>query len=173
MLIENYLPNYHFREFHSIKIVSSSEDVYQQMLNCDLSQSSIIRLLFRMRGMRQRLSTINDISRLGFVKLDEKQGEEILFGIVSNRPTFSSCELIKSPSEFIKQRSDNIVKAVINFRVEKESSLNQFISTETRIWCGSSKMKKRFRIYWYFVKPFSRIVRRATLYQMKNQLKKN
>ena len=173
MLIENYLPNYYFREFHSIKIVSSSEDVYQQMLNCDLSQSSIIRLLFRMRGMRQRLSTINDISRLGFVKLDEKQGEEILFGIVSNRPTFSGCEIIKSPSEFIKLRSDNIVKAVINFRVEKESSLNQLVSTETRIWCGSNKLKKRFWIYWLFVKPFSRIVRRATLYQMKNQLKKN
>jgi hypothetical protein len=171
MLIETYLPNYHYREIHSINIISSSGDVYQQMINCDLSQSFVIRFLFWMRGMRQKLSTIKDISRLGFVKLDEKPGEEILFGIVSNRPTFSGCEIINSPSEFIKQSNDNIIKAVINLRVNSESPLNQFVSTETRVWCGSKKMKKGFQVYWFFVKPFSRIVRRLMLYQIKKQLK--
>jgi hypothetical protein len=171
MLIETYLPNYHYREFHSIKIVSSSEDVYQQVINCDLSRSRVIKFLFRMRGMRQKLSTIRDISKLGFVKLDEKPGEEILFGIISNRPTFSGCEIIKSPSEFIEHRGENIIKAVINLSVHSESSLNQIVSTETRVWCGSSKMKKGFRIYWFFVNPFSRIVRRSMLHQIKSQLK--
>lgn len=171
MLIETYLPDYHYREFHSIKIVSSSEDVYQQVINCDLSQSRVIRFLFRMRGMRQKLSTIKDISRLGFVKLDEKPGEEILFGIISNRPTFSGCEIIKSPSEFIEHRGENIIKAVMNLSVKSESSSNQIVSTETRVWCGSNKMKKGFRIYWFFVNPFSRIVRKLMLYQIKKQFK--
>ncbi len=124
-----------------------------------------------MRGMKQKLSTIKDISRLGFIKLDEKQGEEIVFGILSNRPTFSSCEIIKSPLEFIEHRSKNIIKAVINLSVYSESSSNQIVSTETRVWCGSNKMKKGFRIYWFFVNPFSRIVRKLMLYQIKSQLK--
>ena len=173
MLIETCLPDYHYREFHSIKIVSSSEDVYQQVINCDLSRSRVIRFLFRMRGLRQKFSTINDINRLGFVKLDEKPGEEILFGIISNRPTFNGCEIIKSPSEFIEYRSENIIKAVINLRVNSESSSNQIVSTETRVCCGSNKMKKSFRIYWFFVNPFSRMVRKLMLYQIKSQLKQN
>ncbi len=171
MLIETYLPDYHYKEFHSIKIVSSSEDVYQQVNNCNLGQSRVIQFLFRMRGMRQKISTIKDISRLGFVKLDEKPGEEILFGIISNRPTFSGCEIIRSPAEFIENINENIIKAVINFRVNCESPSNQIVSTETRIWCGSNKMKKGFRIYWFFVNPFSRMVRKSMLYQIKKQLK--
>jgi len=171
MLIETYLPNYHYREFHSIKIVSSSEDVYQQVINCDLSRSRVIQFLFRVRGMRQKLSTIKDITRLGFVKLDEKSGEEILFGIISNRPTFSGCEIIRSPLEFIEHRGENIIKAVINLHVINESPLNKIISTETRVWCGSNKMKKGFRVYWFFVNPFSRIVRKSMLHQIKKQLK--
>jgi len=171
MLIDTYLPHYHYREFHSIKIVSSSEDVYYRVINCDLSRSCMIRFLFRVRGMRQKLSTIKDISRLGFVKLDEKPGEEILFGIISNRPTFSGCEIIRSPSEFIEYNNENIIKAVINLRVIRESPSNQIVSTETRVWCGSNKMKKGFRVYWFFVNPFSRIIRKSMLHQIKSQLK--
>ena len=169
-MIENYLPNYHYRETHSLKIPSSSVDVYQQMLNCDLSQSRMIRFLFWVRGMRQKLFTIKDITNLGFIKLDEKPGEEILFGIVSNSPTFDGCEIIKSHSEFINQQNGNIIKAVINFRIDNGSKSNQFISTETRVWCGSKKIKKGFQIYWFFVKPFSQIVRKSMLYQIKKQL---
>ncbi len=170
MLIENFLPNYHYREIHSIKIVSASADIYQQMMNCDLRQSLIIKFLFRIRGIPAELSTIKDITRLGFIQLDEKQGEEILYGMVTNSPTFSGCEMIKSSSEFINQENDSIIKAVINFRVCSELP-NHLISTETRVWCGS-RMRKGFRLYWFFVKPFSQIIRRLMLYQMKKQLSK-
>lgn len=171
MLIGNYLPHYHYKEFNAIKIDSSSTDVYQKMLKCDLSRSQLIRFFFWMRGIRQKLSSINDINKLGFIKLDEKPGEEILFGMVSNRATFGGCEIIKSPTEFKEQRSGNMIKAVINFRVTGESSLNQVVSTETRIWCGSNKMKNGFRLYWFFVKPFSRIVRKLLLHQINKQIK--
>ena len=117
--------------------------------------------------MRQKLSTINDITRIGFIKLDEDPGKEILFGMVSNSPTFSGCEVIKSPSEFSEQTSNDIIKAVINFWVTDELS-NQFVSTETRVWCGN-KMKKKFRLYWFFIKPFSGLVRKMMLYQIKKQ----
>lgn len=148
-----------------------SVNLYQQLLNCDLNQSLVIRYLFKIRGMRQRLSTINDITRIGFIKLDEDPGREILFGMVSNSPTFSGCEVIKSPSEFIEQTSNDIIKAVINFRVTDELS-NQFVSTETRVWCGN-KINKKFRLYWFFIKPFSGLVRKMMLYQIKKQLNQN
>ena len=43
-------------------------NLYQQLPNCDLNQSLVIRYLFKIRGMRQRLSTINDITRIGYIK---------------------------------------------------------------------------------------------------------
>jgi len=171
MLIDKYLPKYDFREFHSIKVISHTDNVYQQVLNCDLSQSWVIKLLFRIRGIPAGFSSIEDILRMGFIKLDEVPGEEIIFGMITNSPVFNGCRTITSGSEFISRGEPDILKAVINFRVT-EDLLSQFtISTETRVWCGSAGIKKRFRLYWLFVKPFSQIVRKEILKQVKKQLR--
>jgi hypothetical protein len=50
MLIDKYLPGYQFQEHHS-KRVYYSENVYNLMLEADVSNSIIIKLLFRLRGM--------------------------------------------------------------------------------------------------------------------------
>jgi hypothetical protein len=123
--------------------------------------------------MPKDLTTIHDISRLGFVKLDEISGEEIVFGMITNSPTFSGCVKHVSSTQFVNDNHDNIIKAVINFSVKRESNIHHKVSTETRIWCGSKKLKSRFRIYWFFVKHFSQLIRKQMLKQMKKEIEKS
>jgi hypothetical protein len=170
MLIDKYLPGYDFNEFHSININAPATDIYEKMLHCDLSRNFLIRFLFRLRGMPKHLLTIGHLTSMGFIKLDEQPGKEILYGIITSRSTFSNCHSNLSSASFIVNTSGSIIKAVINFKIEEQDNLTQVISTETRILCGSRKMKIKFSLYWFFIKPFSQLVRRSMLRQMKLQI---
>ena len=170
MLIDKYLSVHDFNEFHSIKVNSSARGIYEKMLHCDVSKSFLTRLLFRLRGIPKHLYTIEHLTKMGFIKMDEESGTEIIYGIVTNSPTFTSCQSNLSPASFIQNTNTDLIKAVINFHIQETSSLTHVISTETRVWCGSNAMKSKFRLYWFFVKPFSQLIRRSMLTQMKRQI---
>ncbi len=111
--------------------------------------------------------SIRDLHNLGFTKLNEKTGEEIVFGIISKTGTFSSCTPHFSPEEFINDTEPEHIKSVINFRLETINLKDSVISTETRVLCGSKRMKNKFRIYWFFVQPFSSLIRKMMLREIK------
>src|SRR5687768_8530401 len=113
MLIDKYLSAYDFNEFHSIKVNAPGNGIYEKMLHCDVSRSFLVRLLFRLRGMPKRLYTINDLKSIGFVKLDEEPGREIVYGIITDSPVFNSCYSNLSPASFIQNTNSAIIKAVI------------------------------------------------------------
>jgi hypothetical protein len=58
------------------------------------------------------------MEKLGFTKLEEKNGEEIVFGMISTTWMFGQCRYVTSPEKFIKDEDTEHIKAVINFRVE-------------------------------------------------------
>jgi hypothetical protein len=170
MLIDKYLSAYDFNEFHSIKVHSSANGIYDKVLSCDVSRSFLVRFLFRLRGMPKHLYTIQHLLKMGFTKLDEQPGKEIVYGIVTTSPTFNCCQSDLSRASFIQNTNASIIKAVINFHVQEHDTLTHIISTETRVWCGSNAMRSKFRLYWFFVKPFSQLIRRSMLKQMKEQI---
>lgn len=170
MLIDKYLSTYDFKEFHSVELNSSHNGVYQKLLHCDFSKSSVIKFLFRLRGMRKELCTIEHLTKMGFIKLDEVPGNEILFGMITDSPIFNRCQSHISPPDFTNQSNPSIIKAVINFHVNERGSSKYIISTETRIWCGSKVLKSKFKRYWFWVKPFSQLIRKSILKQIKKQV---
>jgi hypothetical protein len=172
MLIDKYISAYDFNEFHSIKVNAPANVVYEKMLSCDVSRSFLVSFLFRLRGISKSLYTINHLTRMGFVKLDEQTGIEIVYGIITSSPTFSCCESKLTPTSFVDNINPSIIKAVINFQVLEESNSTCILSTETRVLCGSKKMRTKFGVYWFFVKPFSQLIRRSMLTQIKQQILK-
>jgi hypothetical protein len=140
------------------------------MLHCDFSNSSVIRLLFRLRGIKKEVFSIQQLPRLGFIKLEDEPGKEILFGMVTDSPLFNTCQTGILPKEFLQLSGAGNIKAVINFRVEGKSNSQHLISTETRVWCGSQELKMKFSYYWFFVKPFSQLIRKSMLKQLKLQI---
>ena len=168
MLIDKYLSAYDFNEFHSVKVNAPANYIYEKMLSCDVSRSFLIRFLFWVRGMPKHLYTIEQLTNIGFIKLDEQSGKEIVYGIVTTSPTFNCCQLNVSPVSFIQTKDASIIKAVINFKLQQQNNSTHIFSTETRIWCGSKRMRRKFKLYWFFVKPFSQLIRRAMLKEMKH-----
>jgi hypothetical protein len=169
MLIDKYLSTYHFNEHHSIELNGFITGIYQKMLHCDFSNSSLIKFLFRLRGMPKEVYSIEHLTNMGFIKLDEEPAKEILFGMVTDNPMFSTCQSNVTSKEFI-QKADGIIKAVINFKLQDKSNSQHIISTETRVWCGSKAMQSKFKYYWFFIKPFSQLIRKSMLKQMKLQI---
>ncbi|MGV3685072.1 MAG: hypothetical protein ACO1NS_05560 [Daejeonella sp.] len=170
MLIDKYLSAYHFNELHSIEINGFGDGIYQRMLQCDFRNSHLINLLFRLRGIPKGVYSLEHLTRMGFIKLDEDPGKEILFGMVTDHPMFNNCRSNVSSNEFIQKADNTIIKAVINFKLQDTNNLQHIISTETRVWCGSEALKLKFKYYWFFIKPFSQLIRKSMLKQMKLQL---
>ncbi|RYY47378.1 MAG: hypothetical protein EOO06_12575 [Chitinophagaceae bacterium] len=170
MLIDKYLPSYHFNEHHFIEVNGFISGIYEKMLHCNFSNSSLIKFLFRLRGMPKEVYSIEHLTSMGFIKLDEEWGKEIVFGLVTDNPMFNTCQSNISSKAFLQKTDGNIIKAVINFKLKDKSNSQHIISTETRVWCGSKAMKSKFRYYWFFIKPFSQLIRKSMLKQMKKQI---
>ena len=168
-LIDKYLPEFHFKEHHTVQIHKSVANIYDRMLQVNLFKSGIIKFLFGLRGIPAAGGTIKDLPQKGFKKLDEKVREEIIFGIISSSWNFNRCTSEFSIGDFVNRTDKNQIKAVINFRVTATTQGSE-ISTETRVLCGSKAMKKKFSIYWFFVGPFSRLTRMIILRRLKKEL---
>jgi hypothetical protein len=133
MLIDKYLSAYDFNEFHSIKVNALANGIYDKMLHCDVSRSFLLRFLFRLRAMPRHLYTIDHLKSIGFIKLDEEPGREIIYGIITNSPVFNSCQSNLSPASFLQNSNTATIKAVINFHIQEEYRLTHIITTETRV----------------------------------------
>jgi hypothetical protein len=109
------------------------------------------------------------MDKLGFIRLDEIVNEELLFGRVTTSSTFSDCNPDISPAQFKLNSSPGIIKAVINFRTVSIKDNETLVSTETRVLCSDKKTRNRFSIYWFFISPFSRMIRHFMLRQIREQ----
>jgi hypothetical protein len=167
-LIDRYLPESHYSNRYSIYCTCSRPSAYEEMLHTNLTGSKLIRFLFKLRGMAGTPLSISDLERFGFIKLGETVQQEIVYGIATHSPTFSHCIHLNSPEDFTGLHAD-VIKSVINFRIEPAQQ-GCMISTETRVWCGSKKLRKKFRLYWFIIKPFSGLIRKTMLKQVRRQV---
>ena len=159
-LIDKYLPQYTFNEFHEIVINSPIENVYHVAKDVDLSKSKIITLLFKIRGLpTKRLNLQNFIEDMGFTNLEENYPYESLVGF------WARVNIAKIPSyeAFSNNSISPWLKAVWNFQFEKLEKDKTKVSTETRVLCVAPITRFTFGLYWTIIKPFSGLIRRQML----------
>jgi hypothetical protein len=128
------------------------------------------KISIKLRGISRDFKSIEQLPDAGFLKLDEDPGNEIVFGIITNSAMFNSCCPTVGPADFVSDSYSSAIKAVINFQVTCKPGAKHIISTETRICCGSKKNRFGFRLYWFAIKPFSYLLRRALLFEIKKQV---
>ncbi len=169
MLIDEYLKEFDFKEYHELKVKGTPGEIYALMLHTDISKSFVIKVLFRLRGMPAKTGLLKDMDKLGFIKLGEITNEELLFGRITTSSTFSNCNPDISPLQFKLNSSAGIIKAVLNFRTVPIEENETLVSTETRVRCSDKKTRNRFSIYWFFISPFSRLIRYFMLKRIREQ----
>ncbi len=120
------------------------------------------------RAFRKSPGTFSEkLERFGFTKLDEVPSREIVFGIAGKfwRPD-GALRRLSDRDAFLAFAEDGCVKAAWNLRIEAEPAAEPgtcTLSTETRIRYFGETARRRFRLYWGLVGPFSGVLRRILL----------
>lgn len=170
MLIDQFLPSFNFSEHHSIAVNAESGNVYDSIRNLNFESSAVTRFLFKLRGLPTKATSLEGLQDMGFVLLGERLNHEIVLGIVGKFWTPSGCIQFLTLKEFVDFETLGYAKAVWNFALSETSPGVTILSTETRILCLDKASLMHFRLYWFFVRPFSGIIRRAVLKSIKRQL---
>ncbi|MEK6304040.1 MAG: hypothetical protein AABO41_25335 [Acidobacteriota bacterium] len=178
MLIDEYFPSYDVVERHRIEVNAPSNLVYDAARNLDLSDSRIVRALFRLREIpgwcrsrhsrAQRLGlTLEDLLASGFVVLGERSEEEIVLGLVGRFWTASGGIKRVDAKAFFAFSSPGYAKAAWNFSLRETPDAVTELTTETRVLCLDNLSRRRFRLYWTLVAPFSGLIRMEALRSIK------
>ena len=175
--INAYMPRFDVRERHRVTVNAPADAVYAAVRSVDLGDSPLISWLSRLRELPARIAgrrgrrlriDLDGFQRSGFVLLEEREGEEIVLGLVGKfwRPAGNIHRV--SPEEFIAFNLPGYAQAVINFRLKKTSG-GTSLSTETRVRCTDASSRRRFRLYWTLIGPFSALIRREMLRLIKRE----
>jgi hypothetical protein len=101
---------------------------------------------------------VGSLERSGFTRLDESPPNEIVFGVMGRFWKASGGVLPAAREAFLQPVPFDYAVAVLNFSIASNAS-GSLLSTETRVLCGSSVVKRKFRVYWLLVRPFSGLIR--------------
>ena len=155
MLIDRFLPHSDFHEYHATIVPAEPERIYEVIRHGDLTKHPVVRLLLKLRGMSR--------SGAGFTVLSEDPPREIVLGIEG--PFWKpNCTLTPIDAESYRRPvPPGSARAAWNFAIEPRGDGTALVSTETRVLCADW----RFRAYWLFVRPFSGLIRRLMLREIR------
>jgi len=171
MLIDRHMPLGDATEVHSIEIGAMREDVYRALWTADLTASWIIRGLMGLRMLPSLILhptrvprapqrfTLQNLAGAGFGKLEEDPGHEVVFGVTGRFwMPLGNLEPFRI-EDFENPVRTGRARAVWNFLVVDAGGGRSTLSTETRILCGDPSSRRKFLTYWFFVRPFSGLIR--------------
>jgi hypothetical protein len=173
-LIDEFLPDYDFSATYEIGIQAPASVVYRCLLVSDFNDGWIVRVLMTLRSGRriQPDRALGDLHQrlqgTGFVILEEVPNNELVIGVAGRfwRPDGGRC-LDLAADDFAGFSRSGYAKVAWNFRLRAETPESTVLSTETRIKCFGRMARWKFRLYWSVVNPFSGLIRKAILQQIK------
>jgi hypothetical protein len=170
VLIERFAADYDVGEVHVVAVDADVEHSYRAVLAVDLFRSRIIRMLYLVRGLSAKGPlTLRDMTRMGFVVLDEDPGTEIVLGLVGRFWQVKGSLRRVEASDFVEFFEPGYVKAAMNFRVEPAGPGRSTVTTETRVVATDPDSLRSFRRYWTLIGPFSALIRRRMLSLIRQQ----
>lgn len=161
MKIDELLPRFDFNEFHSIRIRATPERIYDVIRHGELAIHPVVRALLFLRGLRRHRDKTISLDRVignGFHLLADDPPRELVLGIEG--PFWKPhCKARAVSVETFREPVPNgVARGAWNFAVAPDGTL----STETRVLCAPDA-RRSFARYWFFVRPFSGLIRRFLL----------
>jgi hypothetical protein len=174
--MDEFLATHDFSAIHEIRINAPPTVVYRCLLRCNFNDLWLVRLLMTIRtGKRPPRNRVpgdlpQRLQGTGFVALAEVPSEELVIGVAGKfwRPNGGRC-LDLTAGDFGGFCRPGYAKAAWNFRLRTESPECTVLSTETRIKCFGRAALWKFRVYWSLIGPFSGLIRKAILKQVKTE----
>ncbi len=158
-LIDHFLPDYQFREYHACRVRSQPAIAMAALHACNLGASVPVRALFRLRGLPTGKITLARMEDIGFRLLGRQTEQEVVIGLIGRFWTFSGGIHPFEPEDFKGFDRPAYAKVATNFRAVADPPGITRLSTETRVWCPNAFIRRRFGLYWLLIRPFSGMVR--------------
>lgn len=171
-------------EKHELRIEAPAPVVYEALWRADFGGSWVVRALLFLRSMPELLSDpqrrkhragrfdLDAIIAAGFGELAEEPGREIVLGVAGRFWRPAGNLLPFEESDFHGAVPVGIARAVWNFSVRPGDGASTWLETETRVTCADAASRRRFRTYWFFVRPFSGWIRRLMLRQVRREARR-
>ena len=172
--MDSFAPNPDAVEVHSIVIDAPPESVYRALWTADLGGSLIIKALLGLRGLpglvlhggrglpRTWKVTLQTVIDSGFGIL-ANEPDEVVLGVTGRFWRLTGNLSPFDRDSFAGAIPAGFARAVWNFSLKSGGPGRTILSTETRVVCGDDASRWKFRLYWFFVRPFSGLIRRVML----------
>ena len=168
--LDEVMPVWQFREFHSRRIDAPPAEVFAALRQVRADEILFFRTLtwIRRGGRALPPSILNagtdrpliDVAlSSGFVQLAEEPGRELVIGTLVGIP--AGADRTRTAS-LVRHPPPGYSAGVMNFRVVPDGSGTR-VSTETRVFSNGPVAKRRFARYWRVIYPGSALIRRMWL----------
>ncbi|WP_341314753.1 hypothetical protein WN982_05535 [Paraburkholderia sp. IMGN_8] len=172
-LIDEFLPRYDFREQHATLIHAPANVILDCVTRQRAQDDPIVRLAISLRELPSRLMNrshrrLLDFGDFTFLGRDGDRG--LAFGLTGAfwQPDYGLLD-IGSPGAFKANDRTDVCQLVMGFAVETTSSGRSVLSTETRVFCPTPAVRRRFAPYWYVILPVSGHIRQRMLARIRQQ----
>lgn len=159
--LDDFLPTYEFAERHSLAIDAPASRIDGALRTVSIADITIARVLWWLRRLGRPYGDSTKpfvAGQLPGVVLEDVPEEGIVLGLTGQFWRLLGAE--RDPAtpttleEFLAYQRPDTCKAVVDFRVGASS-----LSTETRIHVADAAARRKFRRYWFVVRPFSGLIR--------------
>jgi hypothetical protein len=147
------LPEYHHRERHSVAVDASPERALAAAKEARVEDMPAIRVMFRLRGLRPGTTgSLWDAMRASFFR---PAGNDTLVAVGKPWRIRGGMRVVE---DFAAFSEPGYAKMAVDFRF-----VDGRLTTETRVFLTSADARRRFRVYWLLIRPFSGLTRRLWL----------
>lgn len=173
-LLNELMPGYDVRASYGMDVHASPEIVYRAVLETNLADSVLAKVLMVMRSLGRRQTgqksfRFGDLpSRGSFFLLGQDPPREIVAGVVGKFWALRSNVGDGDRESFRAPPAPGTAKAAWNFRVDRTTSGTR-LTTETRVLCADDESRRAFRRYWSVIGPFSGVIRMEALRLIRKQ----
>ena len=173
-LLDSFLRKYEVMERHQIEVEAPAPITYAVARAADLSRSSTIRAIFRLREWilgathSERTGDANDglvaqAIAQGWGVLSEIPDRAIVMGAVTQPWAKDVAFRAISPDRFSSFQEPGYVKIVWTLRVDPKGPGRSVHSTETRACATDVTARSKFRRYWAFFSPGIVLIRQIAI----------
>lgn len=170
MSMDSLMPVFHVSELHSTRVDAPTEVVYDEFRRVNLKGSVLSWVftfprrfanLFRRRKKPVKHLNLATFEKGGFFLLSDDGHQEILVGMIESMGGGAKPGVLDA-GQFKGFREPGFAKILWSIRV-KEVDGASLLQTETRVHCTDPRTRRIFRVYWFFIQPFSGLTRRDML----------
>ncbi len=187
MLLDKFMPVYHFNEVHSTVIHAPASSIFKSLYELTPADIQLLGILFELRALPSRFigrqassfagpqPLLDQMLNNGFVALAEETDREFVFGAVGQFWKLFGAEApkIANAAEFIAFDDPDYARVTANFYLDQgPDDRGVKVRTETRIYVPYPAARQKFALYWRVIYPGSALIRRMWLKAIKQHAEK-